>query len=939
MICRGGRPVALPPTPFALLCALLRHPGMLLTKNQLLDQVWGHRFVSDSVLKGTISEVRSALGDDPRQPRYIETVPRRGYRFIAALSTTSDEPGAAAPAPDAPTFIGRRTELAQLHQLWLRAQSGSRIIAWIAGEPGIGKSTLIDHFVASVAPAVCVRGQCVQHHGASEPYLPLLEALAELCQLDPEAAALMRDVAPTWLLQLPWLITADQRELLIKELVGANPQQRMLREVGEFMDRYSARQPLLLITEDLHWGDSSTIQLVDYLARRRTSSRLMWLATFRLTEVIALDHPLNAVRRELKPHGLSVELILDAFSETDVAAYVAAQAPALAGDERLVRAVHERTGGVPLFVSAIATEIRALRPDGQGSAALTLAANPVPESLAARLDHDVAKLTTERRTLLNAAAVCGMALHLETLSQVTGWRPDDIAEICTQLLQEGVWLVATPTPLATQDVALPCQFRHALFRQRLYESLSPLARSELHARVGEALEQQRSSARGVTAAELATHFERGRIPLKALRYYAEAAEAALCQLSPLEAMSLTAQALALAEQLPAASERDALVISLATLRGRAAFHTLGAGDEAKAAYQRALALLDGCPHHPMAALALHGFGFLLYLRAEYSEALAVAAHADALANRQGSPLLTLVASTTQGQVQMMCGNLQAARQTLERALPALAQREHTAADAEIGFIVDPQTTVLAMLSLPLAQLGLLVQARQRLTQAYARAHQLKQPMALMVTVWFDALCAIRSNDVSRVGALAKEMQALVDEYGLAQGKAACRWFQGWTAAHCGKARDGAAQIRAAYDDNRALGMVAGGSETLGYLAQALILQGDWTGASAALQQAMTVAEQFGEGIYRPQLLILSAQCAQAHGDLAHAEALLVDAIDAARRQGSPWLELQAQLERAELDSGNGEALAAMAALVGALPEAQQTDLVQRARAQGASGAQ
>ena len=83
-LARAGEPVALAPKPFAVLCALTRKPDKLVTKNELLDAVWGHRFVTESVLKSAISEVRAALGDDPKQPRYIETVSRRGYRFIAA---------------------------------------------------------------------------------------------------------------------------------------------------------------------------------------------------------------------------------------------------------------------------------------------------------------------------------------------------------------------------------------------------------------------------------------------------------------------------------------------------------------------------------------------------------------------------------------------------------------------------------------------------------------------------------------------------------------------------------------------------------------------------------------------------------------------------------------------------------------------------------------
>src|SRR5262249_38733096 len=89
---RGGRPVTLAPTPFALLCTLARQPETLMTKDALLDAIWGHQWVSESVVKTAISDLRAALGDDPREPRFIETVSRRGYRFIAS---TMPVPGTA----------------------------------------------------------------------------------------------------------------------------------------------------------------------------------------------------------------------------------------------------------------------------------------------------------------------------------------------------------------------------------------------------------------------------------------------------------------------------------------------------------------------------------------------------------------------------------------------------------------------------------------------------------------------------------------------------------------------------------------------------------------------------------------------------------------------------------------------------------------------------
>ena len=171
---------------------------------------------------------------------------------------------------------------------------------WVAGEPGIGKTTLIEHFIANLADAICVRGQCVEQYGGGEPYLPVLEALGELCRRDAAAAPLLRAVAPTWLLQLPWLSSADERDALRRELAGVGAD-RALREMGEFLDRYTEQRPLLLVTEDLHWSDRATIQLIDYIARRRGSARLMWLASFRLAEVVALDHPLEPAAARAAP--------------------------------------------------------------------------------------------------------------------------------------------------------------------------------------------------------------------------------------------------------------------------------------------------------------------------------------------------------------------------------------------------------------------------------------------------------------------------------------------------------------------------------------------------------------------------------------------------------------------------------------------------------------
>ena len=147
---RDGQAVSLPPKAFAVLCELARHPGQLVTKHVLLDAVWGHQHVSDSVLKTVISELRQALDDDARQPRYIETAARRGYRFIAALTTQrvsriaqrSSSTRTSLTHTRSVAMVGREAALRRLCEAWNDAADGQRRIVWVAGEAGIGNACL-----------------------------------------------------------------------------------------------------------------------------------------------------------------------------------------------------------------------------------------------------------------------------------------------------------------------------------------------------------------------------------------------------------------------------------------------------------------------------------------------------------------------------------------------------------------------------------------------------------------------------------------------------------------------------------------------------------------------------------------------------------------------------------------------------------------------------
>jgi tetratricopeptide (TPR) repeat protein len=423
------------------------------------------------------------------------------------------------------------------------------------------------------------------------------------------------------------------------------------------------------------------------------------------------------------------------------------------------------------------------------------------------------------------------------------------------------------------------------------------------------------------------HFERAGEATPAVRYYAEAAEAALANFSPEECMRIIERASPLLEQAPDGPERSALQITIGTLYGLAATRVLGAGSEAKSALQRAYSLLDEVPQHPMRGRLLHGFGWMLCLRAEYAEALAVADRAEALGSTTDDRLLISTACTVHGEVDQLQGRSRAARTWLERGL-ALAEQ------LDVGpgeFLVDPQVALLGLLANPLLHLGLVEDARACVQRAYTRARDRGWPMARLVAIWHGALLEVRLGNAERVAALADEMHALVEEFALAHGRTACRWFRGLADARMGAPRDAYQRIRDAYEDNVRLGVLVGASETLGYATEALFLAGDLDGAQRQLDEALEIAGKLGERVYLPQLYLLEAAIARAHGDRIAGDAALRRALDESRSQQAPWLELMALNALFDNNTANADDKNALATLVDRMPEASDTDAIAKAR--------
>jgi hypothetical protein len=175
--------------------------------------------------------------------------------------------------PQVSTVVGREPELAQLHTYFAKALNGERQIIFVAGEPGIGKTTLVETFLTRLADEHghelwLGQGQCIEHYGAGEAYMPLLEALGRLGRGagGQRLIELLSQQAPTWLAQMPALLTAPELERLQRQTQGGT-RERMLRELAEAVEQLAAERPLVLWLEDLHWSDTSTLDWLAFVAR------------------------------------------------------------------------------------------------------------------------------------------------------------------------------------------------------------------------------------------------------------------------------------------------------------------------------------------------------------------------------------------------------------------------------------------------------------------------------------------------------------------------------------------------------------------------------------------------------------------------------------------------------------------------------------------------
>jgi predicted ATPase len=779
------------------------------------------------------------------------------------------------------------------------------------------------------------RGQCIEHYGAGEAYLPILEALGRLCRaLDGKRLiALLHQHAPAWLVQMPALLKATELEALQRKTAGAT-KERMLRELAEAMEALTAERPLVLWLEDLHWSDVSTLDWLAFLARRPERARLLVIGTYRPVEVLMREHPLKAVKQELQVHGQCWELPLDFLRDEDVAEYLAVRfavgARRAVPLQRLARAIHRRTDGNPLFMVNVVNHLLAQRViaqvDGQwvvqgGEAEV---ARQVPEDLRQMIEQRLAQVEVAERTVLEVASVAGVEFSAASVAAGLETTVEAVEERCVELAwRESFLRVCGPAEWSDGTMATRYGFLHALYHKILYERLPAGRRQRLHQRIGEREEQAYGERAREIAAELAVHFEEGRDYQRAVRYLQHAGENAIQRSAHQEAISHLTKGLGLLKALPDTPERAQQELRLQIALGSLLGMTKGfAAPEVETAYVRARELCQQVGVTPQLFPILGGLWGFYALRAELQTAHGLAEQLLTLAQRMQAPALLVGAHCRLGIALFWLGELTPALEHLEQGV-ALYDPQHRHA-YHAG--PDPKVVCLSHAVGVLWLLGYPDHALQRSYEALTMAQELSHPFSLATALQMAAVLQLRCGTLQAVQERAEAMITLSTEQGFAVLLAQGTILRGWSLAEQGQREEGIAQIWQGLAVLRTTGTEVIRPYNLALLAEAYGGAGQTEEGLRVLAEALVIVDKTGERFYEAELYRLKGELTlQQFGVRSpefgvpnpqhptpstqaevEAEACFHKAIEIARRQQAKSLELRAVISLSRLWQRQGK---------------------------------
>jgi len=802
-------------------------------------------------------------------------------------------------------FVGREQEIALLVERWQHAVKGEGQLALLSGEAGIGKSRVLAALRERIGNQsyLVLRYQCSPHH-VNDAFHPVIgqiwyaanfvsgeaagSRLDKLEKMIESTGLACADIAP-YLASLLSLPTGERYPAL--DLPPNELKERMMAALLA-MTVGSARQiPLLMIVEDAHWIDPTSLDLTTRMIERMRDLPIMMVMTFRpeFSPPWSGDHVTAVPLSRLERHeaGTMVDRMTDGRKLPS----------------EVLEQILAKTDGVPLFMEELTKSVLESGLVREENGAYVLASTLTPlaipstlhDSLAARLD----RLSPIKETAQIGAAIGREFSHalLEAISPIKG---SALQDALRQLIEaELIHMRGTP-PKANYV------FKHALVQDTAYGSLLRSRRQRIHAHIAWAL-KQRLTDEEYLPATIAHHYTEAGLAEQAARSWLAAAELALSQSAPVEAERHANTGLALVASIDAEAGRDALELSLSVARANALVPLKSiSAPETFAALTAAKQLLDqGIGTNLQRVSVLYGLCSSSTLNARLKQALDFAHQIIDVAQRQNDPTYELVGYRQLGTLQFYAGNFRDALENLQKGQTYRDARRQKALSYRFSW--DQGVAIFAFEVLVRLSLGLLDSAarvsKQVMSELSSHGHAM--------TIASGTFCAKTWPEL-----------VLADLDGLAQDSAALTAYCAekkveqirlLTSIHCAYARAmrepveaNIAELRETLVALRKSGGKTGNSIMLSNLAEALLRANDVTGADAALQDGFAFVAESGEQYWLADLHRLSGHVALSRQppDRSRAEACFLKAVEVARKQQGRLLELRATADLVRLWRGH-----------------------------------
>jgi predicted ATPase len=616
----------------------------------------------------------------------------------------------------------------------------------VAGEPGIGKTTLVEEFLGELKggeyACMTARGRCSERLAGTEAYLPLLEVLEILMHAEASVAGMMRRLAPTWYVQVAPAVSVD--EPLRMQTQGAT-QERRKRELASFLQELALQRLLVFFIDDLHWSDAATIDMLAYLAGKFDSLPVLIMATYRPAELALSEHPFAKLRSDLQARGLCRELSLGFLSLGEIEAYLSLKYPGHAFPPAFARMIHARTEGSPLFMTELVRYLRNRDVIVKEKDHWTLTHSvedihlELPESVQGMIRRKIEQVSMDDRRLLVAASVQGYEFDSAVVSNVLAMDAEEIEERL-KVLDRDHRFVQLIEEEEFPDLTLTLHYRfvHVLYQNELYGSLTRTKRVRFSKEVAEALLNHYGEQSGTIASELAVLFESGRDFTRAVTYFILASQNAFKVCAYQEAILLIHRGLELLKNLSDTAERVRCELDMQSALGAALMATKGfAAPEVEIVCSRARQLAQQLGETPQLLKALLGLWSYYGTRAEHITARELGEQLLYLAQSEGDPVLLVLAHFSQGFTSWCLGDLVSSRAHFEQGIALYDPQQHgslTLSGAE-----DTGTSCMGHLARVLCLLGYPELALKRCEEALALAQELSHPYTQAWTLCATAM--------------------------------------------------------------------------------------------------------------------------------------------------------------------------------------------------------